>query len=449
MRADPAAVDPRHEARARCPVRAAPLAGREPPRARVPRAGAHGARGGQGDPRVRPERHAAAPLGRGLRARDRVARRRAAPAPAQQDRRQAARRRGDARGDRGRLGPRGARHGLAADRAGRPDRTVSPEHAAAGDRLPAQHARRRRALRRGPPGVRRDGAQPRGRRRAARCSHGISDAGAAQRRVRLSGRARPGAEGRRHHAASRRDRGARGDQRRGQDDAREDPRRAVSAGLRADAARRARRHRAAATCGPPPPCCFRTSSATASPRRTTSRSAGRSATPTRARRRRRTAGRDRRGAGPPRARLRHRPEQGVHRWRGPVARPVATPGAGPRVLPRRAVRDPRRADRLARRAGRGRPVRPDPRALRGPHRPVHLAPVRQRPHRRPDLRPRRRPDRRARDPGVADGARRHLRPAVSAAGRGLPDPAGAGRARRGEAACDERDAAQLPAQAAG
>ncbi len=113
----------------------------------------------------------------------------------------------------------------------------------------------------------------------------------------------------------------------------------------------------------------------------------RSAAGRRGGRRRRAAGRYRSQAGEPARRLRHPAERGVRRRRRPVARSVAAARAGSCLLPELAVRDPGRADREPRRPGRGRPLRSGPRPVRRPYCPVDLAPVLQRPPRRPHLRP--------------------------------------------------------------
>ena len=106
----------------------------------------------------------------------------------------------------------------------------------------------------------------------------------------------------------------------------------------------------------------------------------------------------------------------------PLHRSVAAGRARARVLPRRAVRDPRRADRRARRARREPAVRAARRAPRGPLRPPHLAPVLERPLRRPHLRPRARQGRRGGRARRAHGRGRPLRRALHAPGARLPRP---------------------------
>ena len=124
-----------------------------------------------------------------------------------------------------------------------------------------------------------------------------------------------------------------------------------------------------------------------------------------ARRRRRLPRRAARG-------LRDDARPGVRRRLRPLDRPVAAGRARARVLPRRALRDPRRAHRRARRARRERAVRPHARAARRPLGGADLAPLLERAQRGPDLRPARRPRRRAGRPRRADGRGRPLRGAV-------------------------------------
>ncbi len=122
----------------------------------------------------------------------------------------------------------------------------------------------------------------------------------------------------------------------------------------------------------------------------------------------------------PRPRLRHRPGQGVRRWHRPLGRTVATPRPGPRVLPRRAAGRARRADSLARPAGRSPPSRPRPSTVHRPYRAPHLASPAQRARRRPHLRPRPRHHHRARHSRRTDRPRRPVRQPLPHPGGRLP-----------------------------
>ncbi len=102
-----------------------------------------------------------------------------------------------------------------------------------------------------------------------------------------------------------------------------------------------------------------------------------------------------------------------------IHRPVAAGGAGPRLLPQRALRHPGRADSGARSARRERALQPHAPAARGPQRRPRVAPLLERALGRPHLRARARRGDRAWHPHRADGARRPLRGAVHAAGAGL------------------------------
>jgi ATP-binding cassette subfamily B protein len=87
----------------------------------------------------------------------------------------------------------------------------------------------------------------------------------------------------------------------------------------------------------------------------------------------------------------------------PLDRPVAACRARARFLPRRAVRDPRRADCRARRARREQALRTDARAPRRPLRGADLASLLERAVGGPHLRPSRGTRRRARNAPGADG----------------------------------------------
>src|SRR5215203_5824997 len=109
----------------------------------------------------------------------------------------------------------------------------------------------------------------------------------------------------------------------------------------------------------------------------------------------------------------------VRRRLRPLDRAVAAGGTGAGVLPRRAVRDPRRADGGAGRTVGEPALRSHAGAARGPVRRAHLASVLQRPQCRPDLRAARRPRGGARRARRVDGGGRPVRGALHAPGARL------------------------------
>ncbi len=117
--------------------------------------------------------------------------------------------------------------------------------------------------------------------------------------------------------------------------------------------------------------------------------------------------------------IRHDARPRVPRRLGSLDRPVAARRARAGVLPRCAVRDPRRADGCARRPGRERSLRADARAAGRACRAADLTPLLERALGRPDLRAPPRAGRRARPPRGADGARRPLRRALHPPGEAV------------------------------
>ena len=113
-------------------------------------------------------------------------------------------------------------------------------------------------------------------------------------------------------------------------------------------------------------------------------------------------------------------------WGGlrPLDRPVATDRPRPRVLPRRAVRDPRRADCGTRRTRREPALRAHTHPPRGAFGAADLPPLLERPLGGSDLRPRGRQDQRARDARRAHDGRRHVRRPLHVASLRLPGATG-------------------------
>src|ERR1019366_914513 len=139
-------------------------------------------------------------------------------------------------------------------------------------------------------------------------------------------------------------------------------------------------------------------------------------------------GRDGVGGGPPR-RARDGPLQPLCRRGGSLRGPVAADRAGPGPLRRRRRglgAGARRADRAARRAGRGGLLRPLPGADPRPHHGGHLPPLLDGAAGGPDRGPGARPDQRAGDPRRAAAAGRPVCGAVPAPGAPLPRCGGGG-----------------------